>query len=292
MERHHFCVAASLLGLLFATGCAGSPEDEDPFIGDDPSPQLHGNALNGNALNGNALNGNALNGNALNGNGLSLAPSMLSATPLDFGALSAATRALLLDPGATGALSRELLKYTVSCALAPSQALHYTWVDAAGVTHDESPAGLLGLASDWASSPLDTPGQQWVSACLTSRVNRFQIPVLLSSRGSAAGLAATAAELSAYTYAEGAFWGNVFSDPPTAYACDVPANDAHSQSLYRTCSFPFTNDQGNLVTCGIVQPVGSCATVCNAFSPEGFYRGCSAGAGQASYARVVTIFLP
>jgi hypothetical protein len=292
MDRHHFCVAASLLGLLMASGCGGSPEDEDPFIGDDPSPGLHGNALNGNALNGNALNGNALNGNALNGNGLSLAPAMLSTAPLDLGLMSEAARALLLDPGPAGDLSRELLKYTVSCALGPGDALHYSWVDAGGVTHQESPTGLLGLAPYWANYPLTVGGQRWVSACLASRVNRFHLPVTLSSRGAAPGLATTANELAAYTHVEGAFWGNVFADPPTAYACDVPEDDAHSQSLNRACAFPYFNGSGVLETCGLLQPVGPCATACGDLTAGGFYTGCSAGAGQASYARVVTIFLP
>jgi hypothetical protein len=217
---------------------------------------------------------------------------MLSTAPLDLGAMSEEARALLLDPGPAGDLSRELLKYTVSCALGPSAALHYSWTDGDGVTHEESPAGLLGLAPAWASSPLDPPGQQWVSACLASRVNRYHIRVLLSSRGAAEGLATTADERATYTHMEGAFWGNAFADPPTAYACDVPEDDAHSQSLYRACAFPYVNGSGVLETCGLLQPVGPCATACNHLSPEGFYEGCSAGAGQASYARVVTIFLP
>ncbi len=72
------------------------------------SNALNANALNLNALNANALNLNALNANALNANALS--PSAMSA---------------LQQPGEVGNLSRQLMKYVVSCALGPAQSFSF-----------------------------------------------------------------------------------------------------------------------------------------------------------------------
>jgi len=294
MTRLGSLAAAPRLALLLVSACVASPEGECSSVGDAPNvPPLEVNALNGNALNGNALNGNALNGNALDGNGLgaaALVPSMLSATRLDPAGFSDAALAALRDPGPAGDLSRSLLKYTVGCAFETSRSFRLDWIDEGGVTHEKTYAGLLGLAPDWADHPLDESGQRWVSACLISRVNRFQIPVQLSSRGALEALAASSSETLAFPRLEGAFWGNVFDETQAAYACSFPPNDAHSQSLYRTCASTYVNASGEVETCSIIQPLGSCASACGALDAGGRYGSCSGGGGRASW-QVVTVYL-
>src|SRR5205807_2231362 len=94
-------------------------------------------------------------------------------------------------------------------------------------------------------------------ACLMARTNSKGIPVPLSLRGKGiAGLTVSASERSAYTYGEGAFWGNLFNgtNPPYAYSCSrVAFNFGISTSQYlsqgRTCT---------TTACGIITPVGPC----------------------------------
>src|SRR5262249_39623288 len=153
------------------------------------------NALNPNALNPNALNPNALNPNALNPNALN--PNALSADAL----------AAIMDPGLAGDLSREHLKYTVGCALDPSQAFSFSWTDAYQVVHQENYWGLLGLATFWSSKPLSDVGhQQWISACLAARTNYLGLSVTISSRGPCQALNKhNTPEEDEYTNEEGAF---------------------------------------------------------------------------------------
>ena len=100
----------------------------------------------------------------------------------------------------------------MSCALTPSQSFAFSWTDSSSVIHSESYPGLLGLASSWASSALSTTGQQWVSACLASRVNWYGVHVDISSRGNHTSLGTTHAERTTdYPVIEGAFFGNLFT---------------------------------------------------------------------------------
>ncbi|APR82293.1 Hypothetical protein A7982_07642 [Minicystis rosea] len=278
---------------MFVSACVIGPESDDELVGTARSAALNGNALNGNALNGNALNGNALNGNALNGNGLqatAMTPSMLSKHPLRPSALGADALSALQDPREDGALSRQLLKYTVSCAFDPEMSFAFTWIDDEGTPHAEEYKGLLGLAPSWRAEPLTGAAQRWVSACLISRVNYFGVSVTLSSRGPRPELSASPEERNDYTMLEGAFWGNVFTDTPVAYACDHQPNDDHSRSRDRVCAAGYPDGSGRILGCGIIQRVGSCATTCTLQRGD-HYTGCSAGAGQSSSDEVITVFL-
>jgi hypothetical protein len=289
-------VALAATALVFVTACGGSPEDSELGVGTATSPLVDANALNANALNANALNANALNANGLSGVAM-LSPTMLAAAPLSFGALVAGAVTALEDTTDTGGISRQLAQYTASCALDPSQSFDFSWVDATGVTHDESYPGLLGLATDWAGQPLSSVfEQEWVSACLISRVNYLGVTVELSSRGLFPGLDDTPeSELDAYTMQEGAFFGNVFTTIPTAYACDYVPDDAYSQSQDRFCAAGYVDASGDVDSCGIIQRLGSCDDYCTPLSRGQFRWLCAAEpldqGWQGLTWAVITVFL-
>jgi hypothetical protein len=220
-----------------------------------------------------------------------LTPAMLAGAALDPSALGAPALLAIEDPGASGALSRSLLSYTVGCALDGTEAFAFSWVDAGGVTHDESYQGALGLAPGWAAGPLDPTGQTWVSACLIARVNYFGVAVHLSARGQNAALAASPEEIAAYPHEEGAFWGDVFGATPVAYACDDVANDDNSRAHDRVCAAGHVDSQGNVEGCGIIERVGSCDDVCAGLtgSNGAYHPSCSSPSGLTT--EVVTVFL-
>jgi hypothetical protein len=286
MKRHDFwMVLVSFVALQFTTACGGSPDDTDLRLGEAPSAALNANALNANALNANALNANGLYAGALS-------PATLGQAPLDPDWLGPSALAALADSGPRGELSRQLVKYAVGCAFDATQSFSVHWVDGVGTAHDDTYTGLLGLATSWAYRPLSSRSAQKVSACLIARVNYLGVSVTISSRGDDPGLAATAAELAAFTRQEGAFWGNVFTATPTAYACDFRENDAHSRAAGRYCAAGYDDGSGTLQGCGIIQRVGSCAAACGALGPSGYYPACSGdGGGSYSY-QVITVFLP
>jgi hypothetical protein len=283
MMRRDLFVVPVAFTLLSMSACAGSPEGDDTSVGDFPSPPRTTSALNANALNANALNANALYPGALT-------PDMLGVAALGPTTLGASALAALQDPTQSGELSRQLLKYTVSCAFDDTQSFSFTWVNASGVSHQETYPGLLGLATGWATHTLDEPGQAWVSACLASRINYYGIPVQLSSRGSAPALAAGSDELAAFPMEEGAFWGNLFTGSPAVYACDDPTDDTHSRSLSRECAAGHVGTSGALESCGIIQRVGSCDDRCAPLAADSFHPSC-APPGGASTSRVITVFL-
>jgi hypothetical protein len=278
MSRQRWFVVPAASSLLFASACVGVPEDEDPPLGEARAAFECANALNANALNANALYAKALNANGL-----------------DPAHLGGAAAAALTDPGPAGDLSRQLLKYTVSCALSRFQSVRLSWTDAAGAPHDDAYPGLLGLAPLWQWWPPTVAQQEWVSACLASRVNWYGVPVTISSRGPTRALSTSSQELGAYPELEGAFWGNLFSAVPHLRACHDPAHDASSRAHLRDCAAGHLDAQGNLVACGMVQLVGACADVCDPPAPGStYYPGCSDAVGDddSSTSHVVTTYLP
>jgi hypothetical protein len=251
-------IVASLLAAS-TQACATTAEDAER-AGEETEALENTNALNPNALNPNALNPNTLNPNALNPNALNpnaLSPQALSALQL---------------PDASGDLSRQLMKYVVSCALDSTQSFSFTWTDASSVSHPTTYPGLLGLAPSWIGAPLSASGEEWVSACLASRVNWYGIPVMLSSRGSHPALGLGLGEATAYPTEEGAFWGNVFTSSPAVFACNNPLAASHARSLLRDCAVGHLDGQGGTEECGRLHIVGSCATYCQAIDVVGLYH--------------------
>jgi hypothetical protein len=241
------CATIVAIAALAALSQACASED----VGVAAEAALNPNALNPNALNPNALNPNALNPNALNPNALN--PN----------ALSPAAMSAVQDSGGAGDLARELLRYTVGCAFRPDQSFSFSWMDALGATHNEVYPGLLSLAPYWADQPLDLPGQQWVSACLASRVNAEGVSVMLSSRGTHPALACTSTEISTYQTREAVFFGNLFTSTPRVYACYDPLAMLPSQLAKRVCGQPelLRLDLDDLLSpydCGPIRVIGPC----------------------------------
>jgi hypothetical protein len=284
-----FGALAVIAAISCATGCAPAPEEE---IGAAQEAGLNANGLNANGLNANGLNANGLNANGLNSNGLnsnSMRPEAMSAVQ---------------DPGPTGDLARQLLRYTVSCAFTSSQFFDFSWTDADRVTHQESYPGLLGLAPSWATQPLDLTGQQWVSSCLASRVNAEGVSVMLSSRGTHPALATTSNERAAYQTREAVFFGNLFTGSPKVYACYDPLSMVPSQMAHRVCAQPDLlalnlNDLTGGYDCGPIHVVGPCTQllglitlgVCASQNPTNrYFYNCSAP-GSAAIVPSITTFL-
>jgi len=270
---------------LLLAGCVGeaesaleqsehaAPEEVEPA----GKPLLHENALSLNALSLNALSLNALSLNALSLNALS--PSALSS---------------IQAPGSSGQLARHALRYIVSCSLGKGASFGFSWVDSAGVQHAENYPGLLGLASGWASGPIGEVEERWVSACLMARVNWYGVSVLISSRGHHGELKkATDQELAEFTHPEGAFWGNLFSNTPEAYACYEPAEAAYVRQKQRDCAAGHLGTQGMIQSCGMIQILGACENYCKQPQPKwGYRKDCQAAPGSASKTdQVMTVFL-
>ena len=266
--------SASVLAMLALTGCSAAEEDAED------APGAPGVALseitNGNALNPNALNPNALNPNALNPNALS--PRALAA---------------ITNAGTAGDLSRQLLRYTVSCALDTTQSFNFSWTDSQGAVHGETYPGLIGLQPGWATQPLAAIDGQWISACLASRINWYGVPVTLSSRGAHPKLRSpTSLEISNYAHQEGAFWGDLFSASPSLYACSYDPDDSYSRSKMRDCAAGHLDSQGVLQSCGMVQLVGSCDTHCDALQGTARYHAqCATTVGGAPVGQIVSTYL-
>jgi hypothetical protein len=225
-------------------------------LGGEPIDRVEQSAVNTNAMNPNAMNPNAMNPNAMN-------PNAMNPNAMNPNAMDPAAMAALQDPGDAGSLSREFVRYAVSCAFTPDQSFDFSWTDDQGVEHDESYPGLLGLAPDWATGPLDDDGQQWVSACLASRVNARGVSVMLSSRGTNPGLAVSDTERTTYTTREGVFFGNVFASGQMVFTCYDPTVIVDAQWENRLCSQPVPLGLNGIGTfsCGSIQSLGPCSKV-------------------------------
>jgi hypothetical protein len=251
VKQLHFAVWS--FWLVSLVGCMARPDDVDEQHEELGVSESRLEELNG-------LNFNGLNYNGLNFNGLS-APS----------------RGSLQDPGDLGELSRMVLRYMVNCALNSSQSFEFSWTDRDGVVHNELYQGNIGLAPEWSTAPLDDFGQEMVSACLASRVNRYGMQVIISMRSHHDPLRMHARdeELSAYPFSEGAFWGNLFSSTPYVRACYTDENVAYSRAAQRDCAAGRVGAEGRLEPCGIIEIVGSCGDICRKFSSSmQLYRDC------------------
>jgi len=215
--------------------------------------------------------------------------------PLSVDAMVPGARAAIEASSARGRLARMFLYYAVGCALGPEQVFSFSWTDLHGVVHDESYRGIAGLAPSWEQAPLDEAGQQWVSACLGARTNRYGRAVEISMQGSADALAEPSdEELHEFTYEEGAFWGNLFLPQPYLHTCYNPANVVRARRTARDCAagLPGRGD----ADCGIMEIMGPCAEQCDPLGGNLYHPGCAApesevpSGGKTEY--VITVFLP
>lgn len=177
---------------------------------------------------------------------------------------------------------RLLLEYTVQCALPEGD---HVVVRRDG--HDVILHGSLGLAPHWKRSPMTAVDQRWMTACILARMNAFGVTVKLSLRADHEALRSVdPVERQRYTYEEGAFYGNLFTDPPALYACSGAggARRAPTRRL-RVCTQP--PRRGEAVNrCGMTM-TGACADVCEMH--DGIYRNCRGGG--ARHHEVLTVFL-
>jgi hypothetical protein len=268
-----------MLGCAVAlAGCVAEVEGE--AIGRSEGALIGENELSYNAINLNAINLNALNANAINLNALS--PDNLAA---------------IRDPGPTGDLARQLVRYAVSCALGGGQAFDFSWTDEAGVVHEESYPGLLGIAPSWATGPLNDDGRRMVSACLAARVNYYGVSVMISARSLREPLKTLTGsqELSDYPDVEGAFWGDLFGSQPYMNACYNTPTISNSRAWQRDCAVGHLISGGQTVECGMIHIAGSCEAVCQNLNGAGqYYPSCIQHPGQSSTTTklVITTALP
>lgn len=209
---------------------------------------------------------------------LRIAALVLLATTAAQAATAAPKRVALADTRLLAtAESRQLLKYLASCALDAGTVLT--------AVHDgqalEFP-GSLGLAPQWQNQGLDAAQRRWVSACLLARTNHFGVTVQLSMRAGfpsdAPGLQVGDDEARQYTLQEATFFGNLFTDRPTAYVCGpamTPERRDALQAQRRVCALPGSDGRS---ACGFVH-VGACTP--QAFQQDG-----------TDYHEAITVFLP
>jgi hypothetical protein len=120
---------------------------------------------------------------------------------------------------------RKLITYLVECALPAGDSITKN-----GYTFQ----GRVGLAPEWKYGSCGTSCQEWVSACLLARTNEFGKKVQIDMRAphSAIGTSPGSTE---FNQQEGAFFGNLFSNPPAAYAC-MGSAWANAQMVQRGCT--------------------------------------------------------
>ncbi|WP_437732361.1 hypothetical protein [Sorangium sp. So ce1335] len=245
-------------------------------------------------LSSNRLSMNRLSMNRLSMNGLSM--SRLSADGREL-----ATTDLLQDED-----GRELLRYTIGCALPEGKSLVGT-VGSTTYRFD----GRIGLAPDWLSGPLPEKSQRWVTACLLAHVNGYGVEVAISLRGQHTALTTDTAERRTFQQEEISFFGNVFQPlgqrdelgdiGSRMYACGgalLQMSCADDESAFvpeRTCA---SREDCSLRFLGPCRDLTASKTsVCKDVSLEG-YRRCEApttmtpGRSRTTrYDEVVTVFL-
>ncbi len=156
----------------------------------------------------------------------------------------------------SSAKGREQFSYLVSCAEKPDRTVVLT---VSGVTYTF--AGSMALAPEWSSGALSASKYKLVTACILARTNYFGISVPISMRSRT--LTTSDAEAAAFTIAEGAFWGDLFTAgmPPRACASLAKlSGEAISTLPQRECT---TSLDGVSTLCGF-DYAGECSMVCAA----------------------------
>jgi|JI7StandDraft_1071085.scaffolds.fasta_scaffold84964_2 hypothetical protein len=217
-------------------------------------------AANKLATNRIALNRIALNRISLNG--------LLGRTLPEVALTSDSLAASLAPDALADEDTASLLEYTVSCALAPDQA-----VDVVVDGDIRTFPGSLGLAPAWGTpeGACDGTCMGWVSACLLARTNFKGESVPISLLGGHPGLEPTADESIAFPVEEATYFGDLFASPVTMYAC-LPAGET---AAVRTCG-------SDTAGCPI-DVVGACDDVCDA-------AGCRNADGQI-FAETITVHI-
>lgn len=217
-------------------------------------------------------------------NASAIDPSTLTGQALAYASLPAADQTALQDSGAAGDLSRAFVKFAVDCAFNSSQSFSFSWTDGGGTVHNESYVGSVALATGWASAAASTTDQEWVTACLASKVQSGTV-VTISARGSA--LTTPTSEKTTYTRQEGGFYGNVFQVGPVVYAC-AGSQSTYAQSHGRACTG--VGSCTNITASGICGggATGACSAITNTY-----YGNCYSSTARTGtqYVRVITTYM-
>jgi hypothetical protein len=294
-ERRHFRKLGSVLAIVtlfvFAANTAHAAESRN---------RLAQNRLAQNRLAQNRLAQNRLAQNAL------------SSTSLE---ANQATAELLADAG-----GRELYSYIISCALPEGITIQAEVPGAANTAPPDTLytcssgvcvfQGALGLAEYWIDHKLARKDQRWVSACLFARVNLHDTTEAIALRGTHDSLTVGVDEAELYNVAEGAFYGNLFTDadvPIDMNACrgEGQASGEFGGLNLRDCAEEDPTTPG-FTYCGF-KYAGDCADYSPEFpSPyacksvdgvQGTYEDCHAeeGTGQwpslKTYREVITTYV-
>jgi hypothetical protein len=149
-----------------------------------------------------AINGMKANNGLATGTGLTIAAGLKTSAGLDNG------RGLM-----STADGRTTVAYLVRCALPAGHAI--SKIDQDGNIHTFE--GQIGLAPEWESSACGQGCQRWVSACMLAMVNTTgaHYPLWMVAQSAAIGWGLDPT----FPYQEGAFFGNIFASPPSAYFC-------------------------------------------------------------------------
>jgi hypothetical protein len=253
-------VAASLA----LAGCSSAPGQAEE-VGTAQQASMTFNSLTFNSLTFNSLTFNSLTFNSLTFNSLTF-------NSLTFNQLLLKD---LEDP-----TSRDVFSYIVGCALPASETIS---LDIQGVTYNFP--GDLGLAREWGTQGGSCGGmcQEWVSACVISRLDYAGVKQEISLRGQNRGLGVTPSELAGYPNREATYFGNIFTSPMKLHGCLSPGQTG----IPRVCG-------STLEGCG-VDVDASCDQVCEGPTKDGAFVNCRPGDGDWDdfpYHGSITVYLP
>jgi hypothetical protein len=250
------------LVLIAGFGCAAEPSVTEVQQGVTASNKI---AINKIAINKIAINKIAINKIAIN----KIAINKIAINAITTGDLLNSPDCLPDGSNEPQCGGRDLLEYLISCAFPEGTTLVGTAAN--GVTYNFD--GSIGLAPAWERRRLTTREQRWMSACMLARVNKNAESVFISLRGPNEVLTVTAEERNEYDLEEGAYYGDIFSDPQQFYACRGEAlygGDLNFDLEGRSCAAPVGNS-------GKTQCQMTFTGDCAAFNVE---RACSIDSGE------------
>jgi hypothetical protein len=183
-----------------------------------------------------------------------------------------------------------LLEYFIGCALAEDQTIQVPTTEG----KLKSFTGSLNLANGWLHRSLTEEERRWISACMLSRTNYFGHTVSISLRAIHPGLSKnySADEIEEYSINEGAFYGNIMSSQPVAYACrgKGPFFPENTSLKKRICTEENVDNPGANNHCGIII-TGNCEDVCEQYNEHSMaFSKCEDVYGN-TYDEVITVNL-
>ncbi len=261
-----------VLALVGIQGCSADDLDDAEDLGAlDDELEMRGAEMSNGLKLGNGLKF---------GNGLKLANGLDLSNGLKFANGLSVDNGLKLANGLdpqngilTTEAGRTFAKYLVECALPSGDSI--TKVDSQGV--ETTYSGLIGLAPQWKSGPCDATCQEWVSACLMARTNAKGLTVRIDARGLHPALGTSPAD-PRFVAQEAAFYGNLWSSPPEAFAC------MGREAIFGVFGGRICSDGES---CGFARVKERCKDLCA--DDHGSFKDCQGAAKK--YKNAITVFL-